>query len=88
MGISVHADEAKDIYDELSKSWEEFLSNQDRSFRAHYTIQNKVEDENVVKKTLEEVKENFQGSKGMVLGLGLYEYDRGYWKKERDFMFP
>ena len=79
---------AKDIYLELKDKWQDFLSRQDLgSFKAHYSIQNKVEDEEKVKECLEGVKKDFHGSQGTVDGLVLYRYDRGWWRKERDFPF-
>ncbi|CAF9941762.1 hypothetical protein IMSHALPRED_002884 [Imshaugia aleurites] len=87
VAIEANAPPARGIYDALKGKWEGFLSKQDKSFRAHYTIQNKV-DEGVRRKTLEEVRRNFEGSQGLVDGLSLYRYDRGYWRHMKDFMFP
>lgn len=87
VAIEAHAPPARGIYDALKEKWEGFLSRQDKSFKAHYTIQNKVEAE-VPEKTLEEVRENFEGSRGWVDGLSLFRYDRGYWRHMKDFMFP
>lgn len=81
-GVGLEADvkPAGEIFRRLKGQWSSFLSKQDQSFRAHYTIQNKVDDKDVVEKTLEEVRGSFAGSTGMVTGLGLYLYDRGYWR--------
>lgn len=91
VGIEVHTTPPtapKDIFQELRDKWQDFLSRQDLgSFKAHYTIQNKVEDEEKVKACLESVKSDFHGSRGTVDGLVVYRYDRGWWKKERDFPF-
>jgi 2'-5' RNA ligase len=88
VGIQVdRAEPAKTIYGQLKERWEPFLSQQDKSFKAHYTIQNKVDDPTVVDNTIKEVREEFRGSEGTVDGLSLYRYDRGYWKMERDFEF-
>ena len=78
---------AGDIYNGLKENWEGFLSKQDKSFKAHYTIQNKVE-AGVPQKTLDELQKNFEGSQGQVDGLSLYRYDRGYWRHMKDFIFP
>lgn len=64
-----------------------FLSKQDKSFKAHYTIQNKVDEEGVPERTLEEVRREFEGSRGTVDGFSLFRYDRGYWRHVEDFMF-
>ncbi len=87
VAIDANAPPAKGIYNGLKDKWEKFLSKQDKSFKAHYTIQNKVED-GVPQRTLEELQKNFEGSQGQVDGLSLYRYDRGYWRHEKDFMFP
>lgn len=91
VGIEAHTTPpaaAKEIYQRLKDKWQDFLSRQDHgSFKAHYTIQNKVEDEEKVKECLESVRKDFHGSQGTVEGLVLYRYDRGWWKKERDFPF-
>ncbi|EXJ64836.1 hypothetical protein A1O7_01174 [Cladophialophora yegresii CBS 114405] len=89
VGIRVvdESGQAKGIHQELKARWSPFLSHQDRSFQAHYTVQNKVDDEAVVNDTLEELGNHFHGSQGTVIGLALYRYDRGFWRKERDFTF-
>ena len=89
VGIHVrdHAGKVEGIYQALKTKWEEFLSEQDRSFRAHYTVQNKVEDEAIVQRTMGELKDGFEGSPGTVLGLRLWKYERGFWRWERDFVF-
>ncbi|OCT46506.1 hypothetical protein CLCR_02111 [Cladophialophora carrionii] len=89
IGIRVvdESGQAKGIHEELKARWRPFLSHQDRSFQAHYTVQNKVDDEAVVNGTLEELANHFHGSQGEVVGLALYRYDRGCWRKERDFTF-
>ena len=85
VGIHVHVPPAKEIYRELKEKWEGWLSRQDKSFEPHYTVQNKVE-RDVAARTLKEVER--QGEmKGVVDGLSLWRYDRGYWKHEREFMF-
>lgn len=88
-GVAIGADAAgaRAIYEALKGKWEGFLSAQDKGFTAHYTIQNKVE-ERVARRTLEEVRGGFEGSRGRVDGLSLYRYERGYWRHTKDFMFP
>ncbi|KAJ9602435.1 hypothetical protein H2200_012977 [Cladophialophora chaetospira] len=89
VGIQVvdQSGQAKSIFEKLKQQWKPFLSQQDHSFRAHYTVQNKVENDETVNRTLKELEEQFQGSRGQVLGLTLYKYDRGHWKKEQDYSF-
>ena len=75
------------IYARLSAQWKEFLSQQDRGFKPHYTVQNKVEDEAVVQRTMEELGDKFTDSPGRVLGLRLWRYAKGNWKHDQDFAF-
>ncbi|KAK5005312.1 hypothetical protein LTR60_006296, partial [Cryomyces antarcticus] len=68
------------------------LSEQDRAegWRAHYTLMNKVADEAVVEAALREVRRGFVeagGSAGVVLGLVLWRYERGWWRDGREFRF-
>ncbi|KAL8691064.1 MAG: hypothetical protein Q9218_003626 [Villophora microphyllina] len=88
VGIEARVPQAKTIFRVLKEQWEHFLSRQDHSFRAHYTIQNKVDDKEVVHKTLEEVQSVFGGSQGMVTGLALYLYNKGYWDMKHIYLFP
>lgn len=64
------------------------MSKQDRgAFKTHYTIMNKVDDEELVEKCLEEVKDKFEGSEGVVEGLDLRMCAKGYWKFEKTWRF-
>lgn len=82
----MHAPEAGEIHERLREKWAGFLSKQDQSFRAHYTVQNKVEKDNA-ERTLQEVRGTFRGEEGGLGGLVLYRYDRGFWRDEREFEF-
>ncbi|KAK4936394.1 hypothetical protein LTR10_022720 [Elasticomyces elasticus] len=90
-GVGIHVKDdtggLKSVYEELKVQWTSFLSQQDRSFAPHYTVQNKVADDAIVDQTLRELTDQFHGSHGQALGLSLYRYERGYWKKVKDFMF-
>ncbi|CAF9929312.1 MAG: mannose-1-phosphate guanyltransferase [Heterodermia speciosa] len=76
----------------LERKWgsagADFLSKQDRGgFKAHYTIQNKVEKE-VAKQTWEEVRDRFESDEGEVLGFTLYKYAKsGHWIYQQAFDF-
>ena len=87
VAMHVHAPEAGEIFERLKERWGGFLSKQDQSFRAHYTVQNKVE-RYVAERSLQKVQQTFHGSEGIVSGLALYRYDRGFWRHGRDFEFP
>lgn len=90
-GVGIHVEDNSGrlsaIYEELKAQWTPFLSQQDRSFKPHYTVQNKVTNEASVDQAFTELTDQFDGSHGEALGLSLYRYDRGYWKKTKDFMF-
>ncbi|KAL8861983.1 MAG: hypothetical protein Q9178_001438 [Gyalolechia marmorata] len=89
IGLGVHAEPAKHIYRILKEQWNGFLSKQDQSFKAHYTIQNKVEN-SIAQKSFDEVRDGphrFEGSTGTVTGLSLYLYDRGYWRLKQTYLF-
>ena len=68
---------ARGIHVVLRGKCEGFLSAQNKSFKAHYTIQNKVGEEEA-ERTMEEVRGVFEGSRGRVDGLSLFRYKRGY----------
>jgi hypothetical protein len=67
---------------------EGWLSTQDTGgCRLHYTLMNKVDDSGVVEAAYGELLEHFKGDAGMVEGLTLWRYDRGFWKWDRKFAF-
>lgn len=89
--------EARKIRGALLGGWkgkdgrgEGWLTEQDsqEGFRAHYTVMNKVEDEEVVGRVLREVERGLRwGDRGEAVGLGLWSYERGWWKWVRGFEF-
>lgn len=94
MAISVAknhgSSQAQEVHHALQQPWLEagFLSEQDRGgCRVHYTVMNKVEDETEIRKALEELQQDFRGDWGTAEGLGLWRYDKGYWRWERRFDF-
>lgn len=82
---------AQEVHRSLQASWkrEEWLSEQDaqEGWRGHYTIMNKVDDENEVARAFQEVKQGWEDDVGTVEGLGLWRYEKGWWKWERRFEF-
>ncbi|KAL9003729.1 MAG: hypothetical protein Q9188_003416 [Gyalolechia gomerana] len=88
VALEAHVKPAQDIFRTLKAQWSQFLSEQDQSFRAHYTIQDKARSKRIAEKTLEEVQGNFAGSTGMVTGLSLYLYVARYWKLRYIYHFP
>ncbi|GAA5826613.1 hypothetical protein JCM3770_006305 [Rhodotorula araucariae] len=84
------AAEGARVHAELREKWARFLSKQDaKGFKAHWTIQNKVDDEVKVKAAYNELREwaEGHGAKGEANGLVLWRYDRGHWVFEREFVF-
>lgn len=89
VGLHVHVEPAPHIFRTLKEQWNGFLSKQDQSFRAHYTIQNKVQS-SVAQESLVAIRsgpDRFEGSTGIVTGLSLYLYDRGYWTLKHTYPF-
>jgi 2'-5' RNA ligase len=87
-GVAVNIEDgghSRAIYETLKKSWDGFLSKQDRSYRPHYTVANKLDGEQDVQDCLEGMHEDFQGSEGTVEGLALYRYERGRWVDRKIF---
>jgi hypothetical protein len=74
------------VWQDGESSW---LSEQDSGtgYRAHYTVMNKVDDEGVVQKALREVESGWKEDRGRAVGLGLWRYERGYWKWVQGFEF-
>lgn len=90
VSISDGGKQGSAIHRSLQGPWKAdgFLSDQDAgNSRLHYTLMNKVDDENVVSKAYREMVENWNGDEGTVEGLALWRYERGYWKWERKFDF-
>jgi len=84
------------VFKDLEGPWEKegWLSDQDRGFQPHWTVQNKVDDEKVVEKSMKQVEEVLkregsgeQGVAGKATGLTLFRYEKGYWKFEKNFRF-
>ncbi|KAM0702005.1 hypothetical protein Q7P35_010915 [Cladosporium inversicolor] len=83
-------DLAQKVHGALLGAWEGewWLSEQDAGgMRAHYTIMNKVDDEGEVTDAMEEVTGSWKGDRGTVVGLGLWRYEKGYWKWVEAFEF-
>ena len=88
---------ARQVRGELLGMWQGeddggWLSEQDSGmgYRTHYTVMNKVEDEGVVRRAFGEVEREFgvgEGDRGRAVGLGLWRYERGWWKWVQGFEF-
>lgn len=91
-GVGVHVEglePAESIRRQLQGLWGGVLSEQDgiASWRGHYTVMNKMDDEVKIERCLEELRTTFEGCGGAVSGLSLWRYDRGWWRSECQFLF-
>ncbi|KAI0379341.1 hypothetical protein F5Y04DRAFT_283125 [Hypomontagnella monticulosa] len=90
-GVSVTGLEpARELVRTFQEKWRDVLSRQDRrAFHGHYTIMNKVDDPGVLTRCMGELCRYFDpgGCPGMALGLTLWQYNGGWWKREADFAF-
>lgn len=84
-------EQAQEVHRALLGRWKEdgdWLSEQDQGgMRVHYTIMNKVDEEEDVEKAMSEVEKDWKGDWGEVVGLGLWRYEKGYWKWAEGFHF-
>ena len=80
VAIAYEAPELAQLHGRLAQAWSGWLSAQDRqSFRAHVTIQNKVEPA-VARALLEELREDAEPPTCRVEGLDLWRYLGGPWE--------
>ena len=80
----------KQVHAGLREQWMSYLSEQDQGgWKPHWTVMNKVNEENEVVKALEEVgKEMTENvSEGEAVGLDLWRYDRGRWIFAKEYKF-
>jgi 2'-5' RNA ligase len=90
-GVLVHLetgeDEARRIFVSLRTSWWEWLGEQDKSFKAHWTVQNKEDDAAKVDEAYKDTHRIGTGL-GWATGLVLWRYESdGKWTKEKEFEF-
>lgn len=96
VNFGVGTDEANELHRQLLDAWKggDWLSVQDiGGFKAHVTVMNKVDDEDAVKRALQDVQielhkfEPHKGRRDQAWGIGLHRYDRGWWRFEENFEF-
>lgn len=68
---------------------EGWLSEQDarKGWKGHYTVMNKEDDRDRMEQCYRGLTGEWHGGKGLVNGLRLWRYDRGWWRKTEDFFF-
>ena len=93
-GIAIVVADGKEfehLRNSLQLPWkrERFLSAQDAAPRAkpHYTVMNLVDDGEVVERAFVEVQQGFKIVEGVAVGLGLWKFERGWWRWVRGFEF-
>jgi 2'-5' RNA ligase len=83
----IESDPLKQLHKTLQKQWMQLLTPQDRQpFRAHITIQNKV-DPVVANALFNSLSDPFNSFDALGLGLTLWEYMDGPWRRLREFDF-
>lgn len=79
--------EIKRVFLSLRSNWCDWLSDQDKSMKAHWTVQNKEEDSERVEDAFKDVQLS-PGIRGQALGLVLWRYETdGTWLYEKEFGF-
>jgi len=94
LGVGVNVDggyqDMKDVHAQLKKLWMPFLSEQDQGgFRPHWTVMNKVNEEEEVENALQAVRKELSRNtkEGLAIGLELWKYDRGNWIWANEYVF-
>jgi mannose-1-phosphate guanylyltransferase len=93
-GVGINVDEGykkmKDVHGDLQSQWSAFLSEQDAGgFRPHWTVMNKVDDEQKVDGAFATIRQELSESnqEGRAVGLDLWRYERGNWIFAREYVF-
>lgn len=93
-GVGVNIDtgyqQIKNVHAQLRSQWSGFLSEQDAGgFRPHWTVMNKVDDEDKVDNAFHAIRKELASSahEGQAIGLDLWRYDRGNWIWSQEYTF-
>ena len=86
VAVRVRSPAAMALRAALMAHWSDWLEPQDRGFRPHVTIQNKVDPE-TARATLETLAEGFAPHEGASSGLRLWRYRGGPWEAAGRFAF-
>lgn len=70
---------ARWVYQSFQRQWRDFLSPQDMSFQAHYTVMNKVDDRKKVDNAFAQLQSNWKPHFGTAEGVSLWKYNAGHW---------
>ena len=90
-GVAIFANgtqSAEKLHGRLRDMWLDWLSEQDGGgFQGHWSVMNKVEDEEAVQRAEKEIAESFMGVKGEAQGLTLWKYEKGFWRFPEQYTF-
>ena len=87
VAIAIHSPELVQFRQTLAKSWDEWLSQQDRQgYRPHITVQNKVSAAEA-QELYEDLARKWQPVDGCGEGLLLWYYRGGPWEQVAEFSF-
>jgi 2'-5' RNA ligase len=87
VGLGQGEEDVKKVFGLVKDQFLECLSQQDRSFKAHWTVMNKEDDSRRVEDAFRDV-EGTGVVKGVARGLVLWRYEKnGTWSFEREFGF-
>ncbi|KAF2153891.1 hypothetical protein K461DRAFT_266991 [Myriangium duriaei CBS 260.36] len=78
---------SRQVHRTLARRWQDFLSQQDQSFQAHFTIMNKVDESERVDRAFQEIQNGWKPYFGTAEGLSLWKYHAGNWEFVKDFRF-
>jgi hypothetical protein len=87
VGYKLKSPALQHLQNRLKQEWHPYLTPQDRQgFRAHVTVQNKVDPAQALK-LFEELSASFRPFEAQGVGLGLWEYLGGPWRPVQEFNF-
>lgn len=87
IGFKVQSEDLKQLHSRLQQHWQDWLTPQDRQkLRPHVTVQNKVEAA-TANALFEQLNADFTPFAATGIGLQLWEYLGGPWRKVQDFDF-
>ncbi len=84
--FAIESDRLKAIRGDLAADWEDWLTPQDRGFRPHVTVQNKV-DRATAKPTVDILRGSFEPYEIDATGFLLWRYRSGPWEMAGDVSF-
>lgn len=90
VNVGVGVQHMKIVHEQLRSRWKHFLSDQDRyGFRPHWTVMNKVDDEQRVDQALKSIRTELSRDTkdGIALGLEMWMFEKGRWRWVNEYTF-